>query len=181
MAVLFYVVIGNCSCANHLRKEYRSRIKCYEKEEISMQISSRFTLAVHIFACIDTFGKEYKVTSDFLAGSTNVNPVVIRKILGQLKGAGLISVARGTGGTAAARPLSEITFLDIYRAVECVENGELFHFHENPSTECPVGRNIHRILDDKLFRVQSAMEKELESITLENLKRDTEMYLKEEK
>ena len=32
-----------------------------------MQISSRFTLAVHIFACIDTFGGEYKVTSDFLA------------------------------------------------------------------------------------------------------------------
>ena len=52
-----------------------------------MQISSRFTLAIHIFACIDTFEKEYKVTSDFLAGSTNVNPVVIRKILGQLKAA----------------------------------------------------------------------------------------------
>ena len=34
-----------------------------------MQISSRFTLAVHIFACIDTFGGEYKVTSDFLAGA----------------------------------------------------------------------------------------------------------------
>ena len=48
-----------------------------------MQISSRFTLAVHIFACIDTFGNEYKVTSDFLAGITNVNPVIIRKILGQ--------------------------------------------------------------------------------------------------
>ena len=63
-----------------------------------MQISSRFTLAIHIFACIDTFGKEYKVTIYFLAGSTNVNPVIIRKILGQLKTAGLIEVARGTGG-----------------------------------------------------------------------------------
>ncbi len=40
-----------------------------------MQISSRFTLAIHIFACIDTFGSEYKVTSDFLAGSTNVNQI----------------------------------------------------------------------------------------------------------
>lgn len=143
-----------------------------------MQISSRFTLAVHIFACIDTFGSAYKVTSDFLAGSTNVNPVIIRKILGQLKGAGLIEVARGTGGTTAARPLEEITFLDIYRAVECVENGELFHFHENPSTVCPVGRNIHHILDDKLLRVQNAMERELESITLADVKRDTEKYLR---
>lgn len=145
-----------------------------------MQISSRFTLAVHIFACIDTFGEKYKVTSDFLAGSTNVNPVIIRKILGQLKGAGLITVVRGTGGTAAAKPLEEITFLDIYRAVECVENGELFHFHENPSMNCPVGKNIHSILDDKLLRVQEAMEKELASITLEDLRRDTEKYLWEE-
>lgn len=142
-----------------------------------MQISSRFTLAIHIFACIDTFGSEYKVTSDFLAGSTNVNPVIIRKILGQLKGAGLIEVARGTGGTTVAKPLSEITFLDVYRAVECVENGELFHFHENPSTDCPVGRNIHCILDEKLLRVQNAMEKELASITLADLKRDTEKYV----
>lgn len=142
-----------------------------------MQISSRFTLAIHIFACIDTFGNEYKVTSDFLAGSTNVNPVIIRKILGQLKGAGLIHVARGTGGTTVARPLEEITFFDVYKAVECVEGGSLFHFHENPNTNCPVGRNIHHILDDKLIRVQSAMEKELASITLADIKRDTEKYL----
>lgn len=142
-----------------------------------MQISSRFTLAIHIFACIDTFGNEYKVTSDFLAGSTNVNPVIIRKILGQLKGAGLIEVARGTGGTTVAKPLDEITFLDVYRAVECVENGSLFHFHENPSTDCPVGKNIHYILDDKLLRVQNAMERELASITLADLKKDTEKYL----
>mgnify|MGYP002511169258 CR=1 FL=1 len=142
-----------------------------------MQISSRFTLAIHIFVCIDTFGKEYKVTSDFLAGSTNVNPVIIRKILGQLKGAGLIEVARGTGGTTVSKPLEEISFLDIYRAVECIENGDLFHFHENPNIDCPVGKNIHYILDDKLLRVQNAMEKELASITLADLKKDTEKYV----
>lgn len=143
-----------------------------------MQISSRFTLAVHIFACIDTFKDDYKVTSNFLAGSTNVNPVIIRKILIQLKAAGLVKVARGTGGATISRPLDEITFLDIYKAVECVGNGELFHFHENPNTDCPVGRNIHVILDDKLQRVQAAMERELASITLEEVKRDTEKYIK---
>lgn len=143
-----------------------------------MQISSRFTLAVHIFACIDTFKDDYKVTSDFLAGSTNVNPVIIRKILIQLKAAGLVKVARGTGGATISRPLHEITFLDIFKAVECVDNGELFHFHENPNTDCPVGRNIHVILDDKLQRVQAAMERELASITLEEVKHDTEKYIK---
>ena len=89
-----------------------------------MQISSRFTLAIHIFACVDTFKDDYKVTSEFLAGSTNVNPVIVRKILGQLKAAGLVEVARGSGGASIAKPLNEITFRDIYRAVECVEGGE---------------------------------------------------------
>lgn len=138
-----------------------------------MQISSRFTLAVHIFACIDTFKDDYKVTSDFLAGSTNVNPVIIRKILGQLKAAGLVEVARGSGGASIAKPLDEISFLDIYHAVECIERGELFHFHENPSADCPVGRNIHGVLDDKLIRVQKAMEDELSSITMEDVIQDT--------
>lgn len=142
-----------------------------------MQISSRFTLAVHIFACIDTFKDQYKVTSDFLAGSTNVNPVIIRKILGQLKAAGLVEVARGSGGASIPKPLDEITFLDIYHAVDCVESGELFHFHENPNTNCPVGRNIHHVLDDKLMRVQRAMEQELASITLADVKKDVKKYI----
>ena len=146
-----------------------------------MQISSRFTLAIHIFAWVDTFKDDYKVTSDFIAGSTNVNPVIIRKILGQLKAAGLIEVVRGTGGTTIAKPLSEITFLDIYRAVECVEENQLFHFHENPNKVCPVGRNIHHVLDEKLERVQNAMERELQSITLEDVREDLKKYLAQEK
>ena len=142
-----------------------------------MQISSRFTLAIHIFACIDTFQDDYKVTSDLLAGSTNVNPVIIRRILLQLKAANLIHVARGTGGATIAKPLDEISFLDIYRAVECVEHGELFHFHENPNADCPVGRNIHFVLDDKLMRVQQAMEREMASITLKDIKTDIQKYI----
>lgn len=145
-----------------------------------MQISSRFTLAIHMLACMDTFQGEHKVTSDFLAGSTNVNPVIVRRILGQLKAAGLVTVVRGSGGASIAKPLCEITFLDIYRAVDCVESGELFHFHENPNTDCPVGRNIHSVLDEKLLRVQRAMEEELASITMEDVIRDTKRYIGEQ-
>lgn len=142
-----------------------------------MQISSRFTLAVHILICIDTFKDEYKVTSDFLAGSTNINPVMVRRLLGQLKKACIIDVMRGTGGAVITKPLNEISFLDIYKAVECVDNGELFHFHENSNPNCPVGRNIHNILDEKLMRVQMALERELASITLEDVKKDTDRCL----
>lgn len=145
-----------------------------------MQISSRFTIAIHIFACIDTFEKDYKITSDFLSTSVNVNPVIIRKILSSLKKSELIHVQRGTGGTTIARPLDQITLFDIYRSVECLENEELFHFHENPNPNCPVGKNIHNILDDKLLRIQKAMEKELSTITLKDIIDDTRYYVKKE-
>lgn len=46
-----------------------------------MQISNRFTLAVYILVYIETFKNDFKVSSEFLARSTNVNPSVIRKIL----------------------------------------------------------------------------------------------------
>lgn len=145
-----------------------------------MQISSRFTIAIHIFACISTFEKEHKITSDFLAASINVNPVIIRKLLSQLKGAGLIAVQRGSGGASAAKPLDQITFLDVYRAVECVEQEGLFHFHENPNPQCPVGRNIHRVLDGRLQQVQDAMERELQSITLAQVIQDTQACIAED-
>lgn len=145
-----------------------------------MQISSRFTIAIHVFACIDYFQKDHKLTSDFLAGSVNVNPVVIRRLLQQLKAAGLIQVARGSGGTTMAKPPEEITLLDIYRAVECVENGELFHFHEAPNQACPVGRNIHNVLDEKLAAVQRAMENEMQSITLAEVLRDNRSCIADE-
>ena len=134
-----------------------------------MQISSRFTIALHIFACVDTFQDKYKVTSDFLAASINTNPVIVRKILSQLKNAGLIHVARGTGGITPARPLAEITFFDVYEAIEPVEKGDLFHFHEEPNPECPVGRNIHGLLDGKLKAIQSAMETEMKKYTMADL------------
>ena len=92
--------------------------------------------------------------------------------LGIFAGAGLIEVKRGPGGIDITRPLEDITFLDIYKAVECIEDEKLFHFHENPNPECPVGKNIHNILDDKLQSVQEAMEKKLASITLADVKND---------
>ncbi len=145
-----------------------------------MQISSRFTIAIHILTAIDTFQNDYKVTSEFLATSINVNAVIIRRTMQSLKGAGLIEVKRGTGGMAIAKPMNQITLLDIFNAVEPLENGRLFHFHENPNTACPVGRNIHAGLDDKLFSIQAAMEDKMKSITLEDVVRDTQASIAKE-
>lgn len=137
-----------------------------------MQISSRFTIAVHMLAYMSIYGEKEKVTSEVLAGSIQVNPVIIRRILSQLKAAGLITVARGSGGALLAKNEEEITFLHIYRAVEVVNTNGLFHFHENPNLKCPVGLHIHQALDGRLHQVQQAMEKEMELIFLSDVVRD---------
>lgn len=133
-----------------------------------MQFSSRFTIAVHILLCIAEFDGQYKTTSNFLAGSVNVNPVIIRKTLGQLKDSGLVTVEAGVGGASLAKHPAEVTLLDIFHAVEPSEGG-LFHFHENPNHECPVGRNVHRVLDEKLASIQQAMEAQMQTVTLQSL------------
>lgn len=133
-----------------------------------MQISSRFTIAVHVLLCIETF-KNQKVTSDFLASSVNVNPVIIRRLLQQLKKADIIHVKRGSGGASIEKNLADITLLDIYHAVECIQNDELFHFHENPNQMCPVGKNIHAVLDESLVSIQQAMEKEMSQISMQDI------------
>ena len=141
-----------------------------------MQISSRFTMAIHMFACIDTF-TDRKMTSDFMAASIGTNPVIVRKLLQKLKAAGLIEVSRGTGGVTVTKPLDEITFLDVYKAVECTPDEQLFHFHENPNPKCPVGKNIHHVLDDRLNQVQKAMEDKLATMTLADVKNDVALCI----
>lgn len=132
-----------------------------------MQFSSRLPIAVHILLCIQQFDGQYKVTSNFLASSVNVNPVIIRKTLGQLKTAGLVTVEPGVGGASLAKNAADITLLDVFYAVEPQE--DLFHFHENPNPNCPVGKNVHAVLDKRLLRVQQAMLDELKAITLQSL------------
>ena len=133
-----------------------------------IQISSKFTIAIHILTCINYFHDEYLITSDFLASSIQVNPVIIRQIISKLKSAGMIDISRGRGGMKLAKSLSEITLYDIYKAVEAVK-GELFHFHENPNPNCPVGKNIHKALDGSLIEIQNALETKLKSITVQDI------------
>ena len=133
-----------------------------------MKITSRFTVAVHTLLAIHILGQQYKMTSELIASSVNVNPVIIRRTLQSLKEAGFVEVKAGSGGATLAKPLGEITLYDVYRAVDCVE-GELFHFHENPNPDCPVGKNIHALLDKHLTDAQLAMEQSLRGVTLADL------------
>lgn len=138
-----------------------------------MKITSRFTVAVHALLAILTLEGEYKMTSEFIASSVNVNPVVIRRTLLSLKAAGLVEVRAGSGGARLTRAADQITLYDVYRAVDSVE-GSLFNFHDNPNPQCPVGRNIHAVLDAHLLAAQAAMENELKAVTLADLRKQLE-------
>lgn len=143
-----------------------------------MQISSRFSLAIHILLFINYFKDTDRVTSDSLASSTNVNPVIIRKILLQLRDSGLVRAKRGTGGIELLQEPGEITLFDIYRAVEVVPDGRLFRIHEHPNPLCPVGRNISMLLEPRFASIQKTLEDELKNQTLEEFIR--EMTVREE-
>ena len=143
-----------------------------------MQISGRFTIAIHILTCIEIFKNQYKITSDFLAGSIGTNPVIIRNVLIMLKRAGLVNIEWGTGGATISKLTKDSTFLDIYNAVEPVSHKSLFKFHKNPNPSCTVGKNIHNILDSKLFYIQNSMEEAMKKITLADILNDLYKFIK---
>lgn len=142
-----------------------------------MQISSRFTMAIHMLICMENFQDTHKITSEFLASSINSNPVVIRRILQLLKKNNIVQIARGSGGASLARPAKDITLLDVFNSLECFEDNKLFNFHENSNTLCPVGRNIHLILDSRLESIQKTMEDEMKNTTIADILEDTRKIL----
>ena len=146
-----------------------------------MQIGSKFTIGVHILTAIDYFREMGRVNSEFLAGSIGVNPVIVRTVISQLREAGILQTQRGASGAELTRQLDEITLYDIYKAVGSVDEEEgLFHFHEQPNPDCPVGRNIHRVLDRRLIDAQRAMEEKLRQTTLADIVDDTRQAVQNE-
>lgn len=145
-----------------------------------MQISSRFTIALHILTALETFQGQYRLTSRFLSGSIQANPVIIRNILLQLKAAGFVQIPRGRGSITLLKSSNEISLLDVYKSIEPLEQDKLFSFHKNPNPQCPVGRNIHNILDWRLLSVQQAMEDKLESMKLSDILTDLQKLIKAE-
>ena len=146
-----------------------------------MQITSRFTIAVHIITAIDYFQKTRRVSSEFLAGSVGVNPAIVRNVIGMMREAGILRTQKGSGGAELTRPLSDISLYDIYKAVDCVDSeAGLFHFHEQPNPECPVGRNIHQALDESLAEIQRVMEEKMRSVSLADISERTRQAIGKE-
>ncbi len=133
-----------------------------------MQISSRFTLAIHSMLCIAYFTNIKKCTSNFIAQSTSSNPVIIRKLLGQLKEAKLVEIKAGVGGAVIVKSLDKITLYDIFKAVDVVQNS-FFNIHDNSKCKCILGKNIRPILDKHLVLIEESMNSYMKKTTLKML------------
>jgi Predicted transcriptional regulator len=124
-----------------------------------MTKSCRFAVAVHVVSVL-ALNAGAPCTSEWIAGSVNTNPVVIRRILSALGKAGLVRAIRGSnGGALLARAPEAITLLEIARAVEEDERPALHHQPPNP--QCPVGRTIQPVLRGIIGRAEAAREAEL--------------------
>ncbi|CAN5446316.1 Rrf2 family transcriptional regulator [soil metagenome] len=129
-----------------------------------MAANSQFSMAVHILTLLAVAGDE-NMKSECIAGSVNTNAVVIRRVLGQLSHAGLVSSQTGAfGGTRLARPASEISLCEIYKAVSC---GEVFGLHAKaPNQDCPIGKNIEAVLCTLQKEIDKAVGEKLGQYTL---------------
>nr|WP_312887248.1 Rrf2 family transcriptional regulator [Paenibacillus rhizosphaerae] len=134
----------------------------------TVKISTRFSVAIHILSML-SIKKDTIYTSEMVASSVNTNPVVIRRVTGMLKKAGLVDVNLGYGGSYLLKPSEEITLLDVYRAVDVVNEGQLFQIHENTSLSCIVGANIQDVLRIILKKVEISMEDVLASFTIKDV------------
>ncbi|MBY0374384.1 MAG: Rrf2 family transcriptional regulator [Bryobacteraceae bacterium] len=134
-----------------------------------MNLSTRFTVALHILTLLASSGEE-PLTSEYIAGSVNTNPVVVRRLLGLLRKKGLVTSQPGNGGGwRLVKDPGAMTLLDVRRAVN---EGSPFSMHTNePHPACPVGRNIQAALKGVYARAERAMEAELAESTIEYLVR----------
>jgi DNA-binding IscR family transcriptional regulator len=134
-----------------------------------MHISNKCSIAIHCLIFINEYGAEKKVTSELLSLSTGCNPVTIRNIVSSLKKAGLITVRFGTGGTAIAMPLQEISLYQICMAVEPDAIDKMVGIHSSPSPFCPVGKNINHVLSDTYNTLHRDVVNSMKHITLQSI------------
>lgn len=134
-----------------------------------MQISMKCSVAVHCLIFIHEAKGIAKVTSNLLAESTGSNPVVIRNILSALKKAGLITVHRGTGGAELCTDPSQITLYQIYSALEPNGVTSMIGIHPCQERSCPVAQNIRKVLQGPYRKIEDAVQKTMESITLQSM------------
>jgi DNA-binding IscR family transcriptional regulator len=103
-----------------------------------------------------------------IAQMLDANPVVIRRTMAGLRDEGYVSSVKGHGGVwTLARPLEELTLLDIYRAV-----GEPSIFAVGPAYDmpgCPIEQAVNGTLTDVFNEAEDLLRKRFAGVTLADI------------
>ena len=132
-----------------------------------MAANSQFAVAIHVLSILAKSGEE-RVKSDYIAGSVNTNPVVIRRLLSNLQEAGLVvSQVGAAGGTTLARQPKDIRLSEVYNALPC---GEVFALHaKEPNQDCPIGKNMAAFLCGLQKEVDRSIDEKLRQYSLRDV------------
>lgn len=127
--------------------------------------SSRFAVAIHVLLIL-AMHPGRSICSDSIASSVGTNPVLIRRMMGTLRSAGLVASRAGAlGGFTLGKPASSISLDAVYRAVE---ESRVFHQHE-PNKDCPIGRHIQPICGKVFAEAETALVDNLKDKTIADL------------
>jgi DNA-binding IscR family transcriptional regulator len=132
-------------------------------------VATRFAVAAHILLLLATSDAKARATSLRLARSVNTNPVVVRRITGQLARAGLIRVHRGPGGAELTRPPGAISLQDVWHAVNPSPSRPLLPIHNHPDQGGAFGRRVRDVLSGAFGVAEAEFETALGRLTLDRL------------
>ncbi|MEJ5962150.1 RrF2 family transcriptional regulator [Pedobacter immunditicola] len=131
--------------------------------------NSRFAISLHILTLLEKSIDEY-TSSEYLAGSININPVLVRKELINLRNHGFLNSKEGkNGGSYLAKSADNITLGEIYNAVK--QSNLLGISKNDPNPLCPVGKQINKHLNTVYESTEQALIKELSRETLADFSR----------
>ena len=134
-----------------------------------MRQDSRLSRMLHVL--IHMGRHDGAMTSEMIAQMLDANPVVIRRTMAGLRDEGYVSSVKGHGGGwTLARPLEELTLLDIYRAV-----GEPSLFAVGPAYDMPgclIEQAVNGVLKDVFSEAEELLRKRLGGVTLADVAKD---------
>jgi len=138
-----------------------------------MRRDSRLSVVLHLLLHMTEL--EGPVTSETLGPLMNMNPVLVRRMLGGLRDADIVSAEKGHGGGwALARSLDRVTLADVYRALGAPTLFSIGPQRENP--RCLVEQAVNRSLGKALSDAEALLLAELERTTVATIARDVSRH-----
>lgn len=108
------------------------------------------------------------MTSDELAQCMNTNPVVVRRTMGLLRDAGIVSSERGhSGGWRIEADMQRTTLRQLHAALGEPTVFAIGNRHEAP--ECLVEQSVNAVLDDAFAQAEAFLLERFASVTLADL------------